>query len=348
MDINHLQVYDDRTGWEWRSARIQHLINRRIVVSQNLKEFYINVLSKGDGILGNESSRIDGVLSSLEQEKIIVRYPPFNIENWIENDGKDWGSWIQGSGSKPVWVHDVFSVLFIGRFDNQKNPLFWLKVASAVWNTLSKEKDIPKTEFIMIGDGPLGGIVQHKLERSPSLQHIRNLTTLTGYIAKEDIPNFLVKNRATVLLMTSSFEGVPIVALEALGLGVPVVSMACGGIEEIALNSSLWGKSQSKIVFQNKTNEWKSISVQRHLLTSILSINCVEATKELEENPAFETILTNLLKQEVLEKYKNLTSKELEVSVKERWLKAQSFRELYNSTTFKNLWKKDIAEWMME
>ncbi|KLO21179.1 glycosyltransferase [Marinitoga sp. 1155] len=104
----------------------------------------------------------------------------------------------------------------VGRLDNQKNPLRFISIANKI---LEKNENFV---FVWIGDGKL----KEKIE---SLNFDRNKILFLGFIKDpyEYIKDF------DLFLMTSDLEGTPLTIIEALKLGVPVVSTDVGGIKEI-------------------------------------------------------------------------------------------------------------------
>ena len=107
-------------------------------------------------------------------------------------------------------------VVFLGRMAEPKNPLRMLRV-------LEKLAELqPDLKALVIGAGELEREVRASWETSPARDHIR----LLGFQAN---PYGLLEN-ADVMLMTSLWEGTPMCALEAMALGVPIVSTPVDGM----------------------------------------------------------------------------------------------------------------------
>ncbi len=65
---------------------------------------------------------------------------------------------------------------------------------------------------------------------------LENHVNLIGRLPQEDV--FKRMQNANVLVVSSIAEGVPNVVVEAMALGVPVISTACGGVEELIENNT--------------------------------------------------------------------------------------------------------------
>ncbi len=65
---------------------------------------------------------------------------------------------------------------------------------------------------------------------------LQNEVELLGRMPQKDV--FECMQNAHVLVVSSIAEGVPNVVVEAMGLGVPVISTACGGVEELIENNT--------------------------------------------------------------------------------------------------------------
>ncbi len=108
-------------------------------------------------------------------------------------------------------------VTWIGRVEKaQKNPDLFLQIAQLAY------KQGSPLRFRMVGDGNRLGEINKK--RSPNL-------ALLG----SQKPQAMAKiyRQASVLCMTSFYEGLPFVALEAMACGVPVISTAVSGPNEL-------------------------------------------------------------------------------------------------------------------
>jgi glycosyltransferase involved in cell wall biosynthesis len=83
----------------------------------------------------------------------------------------------------------------------------------------------PDARFVIVGDGPLRGA----LEAQVAALGLGDRVTLTG--VRHDVPALLA--RADLVVFSSDWEGLPLVALEALAAGTPVLSTPVEGMREL-------------------------------------------------------------------------------------------------------------------
>lgn len=116
-------------------------------------------------------------------------------------------------------------VAFVGRISQQKDPLTFVKAAFEI---LEKH---PSTHFVILG--PTDD-VQLKLQMDNAI----NASSYSKYFhvlgEREDIPTLLPQ--FNLLLLTSKFEGLAGICLEAMAARCPIVSTRCGGSEEVIIN----------------------------------------------------------------------------------------------------------------
>lgn len=113
---------------------------------------------------------------------------------------------------------DSLRVGFSGRFAEEKDPLAFLAIAAAI----GPRKDI---EFVMTGAGPLEGEVRAAL----GARGLQGRVSILGVV--DDIRAHL--GALDVLVLPSKLDGRPVVVLEALALGVPVVASAVGALPDL-------------------------------------------------------------------------------------------------------------------
>jgi glycosyltransferase involved in cell wall biosynthesis len=101
----------------------------------------------------------------------------------------------------------------------QKAPERFIELASRLKDSL------PSAHFLLVGDGEL----RARLESLRSDRGLDGRVHLPGW--RRDVPAVL--SAATVVTLTSLFEGLPRALVEALAAGVPVVAMAVDGVVEV-------------------------------------------------------------------------------------------------------------------
>jgi glycosyltransferase involved in cell wall biosynthesis len=110
----------------------------------------------------------------------------------------------------------------VAPFKPQKSPRDFVRVAALVCRRQSD------AHFVMVGDGELRQAVEEEIRRLDLVQSI----TLLGW--RRDVPEIM--KCLDVFLLTSRWEGLPRVYLEALSCGVPVVGTCVDGAAEVVIN----------------------------------------------------------------------------------------------------------------
>ena len=104
----------------------------------------------------------------------------------------------------------LIKILFIGRFEDVKNPLLFVDIAN--W---FEKKSSSKIKFEMYGDGPLRGQIKKLIKKRKNIK----LFSFTN-----DIENILEKSHG--LILTSKTEAFPMVAIESITKDVIVYGLS--------------------------------------------------------------------------------------------------------------------------
>lgn len=112
------------------------------------------------------------------------------------------------------------AVVYAGRLVREKR----IDVLIDAFARLHQER--PAAQLLIAGDGPDEGRLRRQVERR-QLGNVRFL----GLLQKREVQRLLAG--ADTLVLPSRFEGFPMIVLEALAYGVPVVASDVGGIREI-------------------------------------------------------------------------------------------------------------------
>jgi len=118
--------------------------------------------------------------------------------------------------------HSLRHIGFIGRLEHQKDPLLFLEMMNY----------LPEYTATIVGGGSLEGRIKDEIENRGLGQRVR----MAGQKSHKEALKILATLGAIIL--TSRWEGLPILVLESMGIGVPVISMNISGMEEIIQNGS--------------------------------------------------------------------------------------------------------------
>jgi glycosyltransferase involved in cell wall biosynthesis len=110
------------------------------------------------------------------------------------------------------------TLLVLSNLKNQKSPLDVVKTAEAL------KPLCPEFLLLWAGDGPLRGKVEQEIRKRGLGSQVR----LLGW--REDVAELLAASDC--LLLTSLYEGLPRVVLQAMAAGKPVVATAVSGTPE--------------------------------------------------------------------------------------------------------------------
>lgn len=111
---------------------------------------------------------------------------------------------------------------FIGRLAIEKGLSFLLQAFPKVITVF------PDVKFLIVGDGSL----RVELESLAERLNTHDNCIFTGF--RKDIPNIL--SAIDIFTMSSLFEGMPMVILEAMASSKPVISTDVGGISELVVD----------------------------------------------------------------------------------------------------------------
>jgi len=90
-------------------------------------------------------------------------------------------------------------------------------------------RELPHARLLIVGDGPLRPHVENLIERDHLQKHVR----LLGLV--RDVAEVLAA-ADVALLITAGWEGLPLAALEAMALGLPLIISDVGGNREAIVN----------------------------------------------------------------------------------------------------------------
>ncbi len=151
-------------------------------------------------------------MAPVKPERLRVIYCPQDLGSIIEKSQKPLPDWAADVLQKPTLVA-------VGRISYEKGFDVLIRAHAKV---LKKGID---HNLIIVGNG-------HHRAKLQELIHCLEVTDsvfMPGYVENQ----YPLIKKATALVLSSRYEGLPSVIIEALALGKPVVATACGGPVEI-------------------------------------------------------------------------------------------------------------------
>ena len=168
-----------------------------------------------------------------------------------------------------------YDIVYLGRITEQKNPLRLMKICKEIVDQL------PSVKIAVIGTGDLEGDTHKEAER---LQLGSNVTFL-GFQSNP----YKVLHDSKLMIMTSLWEGTPMCVLEAMSLGVPVVSTPTDGVKIVVDNG--------KTGYLDETDEGLVNSCKTILTDTMLRENMADASikraKELMDVEKYKKRIKN-------------------------------------------------------
>jgi glycosyltransferase involved in cell wall biosynthesis len=161
-----------------------------------------------------DAARVVAVSDHTRQ--LAVRRYPVNIQvipNGVDLEKIDPGE---------IKVHNPPRIIFAGRFMEQKNPL-------QVVRTLETLREM-SWFCVMAGDGPLKEDIEAEIQRCGLADRFH----LTGWIAPEEVIRHM--SGSDILFMPSHSEGLPVIGVQSLAMGLSIVGSEIGGMLDVVEN----------------------------------------------------------------------------------------------------------------
>ncbi|WP_424005029.1 glycosyltransferase (plasmid) [Haloarcula salina] len=176
--------------------------------SKLLRRLAVRLLPSADRVIAVSEGVSDSLVEqmSLRADDVTVLHNPIEIER------------VRERARRPVdhrWIEDdgLQVILFVGRLDSQKDLETWLRSFARVHEAR------PDTRAVVAGQGPL----RDDLRETAAQMGLGDVVSIPGYV---DNP-YRFMEQASAFLLTSRFEGLPTVLIEAMACGCPVVSTDC-------------------------------------------------------------------------------------------------------------------------
>jgi glycosyltransferase involved in cell wall biosynthesis len=190
------QVYDVNRGWilRYREPGVQSF-DRFVAINKKIQDTFIKRF-------GMDSELIDLIYHAVDTHR-------FNPSTYTDTDRAGFLRKYDLDGRQKVFI-------FAGRLTAQKRPVDFLQLARR------RQDAGDEAFFVLVGDGDLAPVVDDFI-RHHELQNVRRISFIENMAELFSI--------ASGLVLTSEFEGMPIVILEALSMGLPVLATDVGDVK---------------------------------------------------------------------------------------------------------------------
>lgn len=223
-------VYDTKVGWiEYYNLPEVQKFNRYIAITELIKDTFINKYK-------------------ISEHKIDVIYPVVDDQH-IRQEKINGLSYIEVCRKYNLDSNRMHFAT-IGRITEQKNPIRYLKMVKELIGKY------PQAQFIMVGDGNLNKDVDEYIQKNGMEQKVIRIPYISNAVEFIKILDGLV--------ILSVFEGMPIVSIEAMSFGVPIISTDVGDLKRFLMQTQggvILDESKSDVenfeVFFNNLKEYK-------------------------------------------------------------------------------------------
>ncbi len=162
---------------------------------------------------------------------------------------------------------------FIGRLEYQKDPVLFLDVL----------EHLPEYSATIVGSGSLDALVRKEICRRGLTKRVNMLGSLSQ---SETLKVF---SMLSVVVLSSRWEGLPLIVLESMSMGIPVVSVNVSGMSEVIENGI------DGILVDTRSGESVAHGVRQVMQDSSLRTCIIQnARSKIEEKFSEEQMLQSL------------------------------------------------------
>ena len=203
-------------------------------------------------------------VSEFTRQLALKHYP---VEISVIHNGVD----LDALNPLPIQIQTPPRLIFAGRLMKQKNPL-------QIVRTLAKLQDLD-WEFVFLGDGPLRADLEAEIAR----HSLQDRISLLGWVTPDEVISWFAKS--DILFMPSLSEGLPVVGVQALAMGLALVVSNIGGFVDLVDE----GKNGFLV---NNTEDYET-----HLRRLLLDAEELLAFRKASRQKAEEFSLENIVAQ---------------------------------------------------
>jgi len=166
-------------------------------------------------------------------------------------------------------------ILFAGRLHPQKDPLLLVRSMARL--------QVANAHLLIAGQGELTEPIRAEINRL----NLGSTVTLLGAVPQNELSE--LQRVSSLLVLTSLYEGLPVVVLEALACGTPIVTTNCGETPRLLI-------SGSGLVCQERTEDAIAESMRQVLLQpeQFPSSACEQAAHPYSAETVVQTIFDQM------------------------------------------------------
>ena len=167
----------------------------------------------------SKATQEEMLAAGIPESKITVLYNGIDTETWSRDR-------VKTTVREELGIPQTSPVIgYVGRIMPEKDLETWIRSAAIV------AKRYPQAKFILVGEGK-DGTTLHELQSLAASLGIADRLMFPGF--RRDLPRIYAA--FDVFVMSSLREGLPNSILEAMALGVPVVTTDVAGAKELVVN----------------------------------------------------------------------------------------------------------------
>ena len=172
-----------------------------------------------------------------------------------------------------------FDIAYVGRLTEQKDPIRLMNVFADII------KAMPDVKIAVAGTGDMAEQTKSFAEQLKIIDNVKFL----GFMSNP----YKLLYSSKLVIMTSKWEGTPMCALEAMALGVPIVSTPTDGLCELVNDGKTGFLSSDDAVLAEKCTD----IIKNAGLRQTLSENTLKKADELLLIPAYKAALDEVYRQ---------------------------------------------------